>query len=158
MRLDFGEYDVPDYPNPADDLALWNAYCAAWNHYWDIRALCAPEDFPMSRQLTQHAYPGQPARKAEHVVQPCTCRYRTTTLRYRGISVVVTSPAFPPYLVLKHMLDTDTLDGSWFEIDPACPHHGHIAHTHLIERMWESPYQYGLLRDPYDLDDDERRD
>lgn len=111
----------------------------------------------VQRQLTQHAYPGQPARKAEHVVQPCTCRYRTTTLRYRGISVVVTSPAFPPYLVLKHMLDTDTLDGSWFEINPACPHHGHIAHTHLIERMWESPYQYGLLRDPYDLDDDERR-
>jgi hypothetical protein len=145
MRLDFGEYDVPDYPNPANDLALWNAYCAAWNHYWDIRALCAPEDFPASRQLTQHAYPGQPARQAEHVPLRCTCTYWAA---YGLVWEISTRRPVQP---------DRTAHASGFTIDPACPHHGHLAHTHLIERMWESPYQYGLLRDPYDLDDDERR-
>lgn len=109
------------------------------------------------KQLTRHAYPGQPSHRAEHVIQPCVCRYRTAALEYRGFTVVVTTRAFPPYPVLKTMLDTGVWRATWFEIQPHCPHHGHLANTHLIERLWSDPYLNGILRDPYDMDDDERR-
>jgi hypothetical protein len=142
-RLYFGEYDVPDYPESCD-LATWNAYTAAWNHYWDIRALCTPDDFPAHRQLTRHAYPGQPSTKAEHVVQPCCCEYHRhhllTTAHIEGIDIVL-----------------NPVIATTFQIHPACPHHGHRANTHLIERLWSDPYSNGILRDPYDMDDDERR-
>lgn len=95
-----------------------------------------------NKELTRHAYPGQPAHRPEHAVQPCTCIYL--------VYVPDDATGYP-----------EGWDGislvSTFQITPECPHHGHLAHTHLIERMWDSPYEYGVLRDPYDMDDDERR-
>lgn len=107
----------------------------AEDHFWAIHALMCP--WPICtearpKQLERHAYPGQPSTRAEHVPPPCLCTYHPF--------------GFGAYLNL----------GSCFEIHPACRHHGHLANTHLIERMWDDPYGYGVLRDPYDLDDERR--
>lgn len=86
----------------------------------------------VSRQLTRHAYPGQASTR--HEDNHGICR-----------RVIATG----------------------FRIHPACPHHGHLASTHLqqrmrhvgltIEQLWNDPY-LNVLRDPYDLDDNERKD
>lgn len=94
----------------------------------------------MTKQLTRHAYPGQPSTRAEHVPPRCLCTY-----------------TLGPVLI-DHPDGYDLVFTPHFTIVPECMHHGHLANTHLIERMWEDPYGYGLLRDPYDLEDDERRD
>ena len=99
-------------------------------------------------QLTRYAYPGQASTRAQHVVAPCCCWYWTEAY---GLRLSITDPLTAwRYRVLS-------ADCSGFDINPACPHHGHRANTHLIERLWEDPYSNGLLRDPYDMDDDERR-
>ena len=101
-----------------------------------------------NRQLTRHAYPGQSSTRAQHVPPPCLCWYWTEAhgLRITGG-------------VGSYTFDSQAnVYATGFQINPACRHHGHIANTHLIERMWDDPYGYGLLRDPYDLDDDERKD
>lgn len=96
---------------------------------------------PPTRQLERHAYPGQPSTRAQHVVQPCSCQYWTQHAILHTWYGDVPSLAY----------------ASGFKIHPACPHHGHRANTHLIERLWSDPYSNGILRDPYDMDDDERR-
>ena len=149
-----------------------DAYEAAARHLWAIHKLfcdvpiCAEQRRP---QLTRHAYPGQASTRAHHGPPPCTCHYHALKLARRFqldpyIRVPI-PPQQPGYTVDEFVhvsesraMPTYGLPGiSWFDINPACPHHGHLALTHLIERMWDDPYGYGLLRDPYDLDDDERR-
>ena len=108
---------------------------------------------PPLLQLERHAYPGQPSTRAEHVVQRCRCDYLALCCgEYLGGMLWMCGPGrWCDVTQSWHHIATG------FVTHPACPHHGHLAHTHLIERMWESPYEYGVLRDPYDLDDDERR-
>jgi hypothetical protein len=95
---------------------------------------------PSLLQLERHAYPGQPSTRAHHVVQPCCCTYmRWAALHEDGQGIYRTVVA------------------TGFQICAACPHHGHLAHREVLERLWSDPYLNGLLRDPYDMDDDERR-
>jgi hypothetical protein len=127
---------LPPHPDPFHiySRAELGAYEAAARHIWAIHHLLC--DVPICKdrrplQLGRHAYPGQPSTRAEHVVKPCCCEYLrwcTTQEDQGGIGFVVVA--------------------SGFQIHPACPHHGHLANTQLIERMWESPYEYGILRDP----------
>jgi hypothetical protein len=94
---------------------------------------------PYPRQLTQHAYPGQPSTRAQHVPPLCLCTY-----------------TLGPVLI-DHPDGYDLVFTPHFVIAPECMHHGHLAHRDVVRRMWDDPYGYGLLRDPYDLDD-ERKD
>lgn len=65
-----------------------------------LRAMCGP------RQLTRHAYPGQPAKRTTAPVRPCSCTY----------APAVTEVQYGTY------------DYVWrFTINPRCPHHGDVA-------------------------------
>ena len=106
-------------------------------HFWAIHALMCP--WPICtearpKQLERHAYPGQASTRPEHVPPRCLCVY-----------------TLGPVLI-DHPDGYDLVFTPHFEIVPECMHHGHLANTHLIERMWDDPYGYGLLRDPYDED------
>lgn len=93
-----------------------------------------------NRQLTRHAYPGQPSTRPQHAPPLCLCTY-----------------TLGPVLI-DHPDGYDLVFTPHFVIAPECMHHGHLAHRDVVRRMWDDPYGYGLLRDPYDLDDDERKD
>lgn len=140
---------LPPHPDPFHiyTRAELDAYEAAARHIWAVHHLICTVPICVERrprQLERHAYPGQPAHRAEHVIQPCTCTYHLFYLlptgHIEGVEIVCN-----PVL------------GSSFRIHPMCPHHGHLAHADVIERLWSDPYLNGILRDPYDMDDDERR-
>lgn len=129
------------HPWQWDNLMRWARDANNYGEY--VRFILHLAATPSLLQLERHAYPGQPSTRAHHVVQPCCCEYRLHYLltgHIPGVEIV-----FNPVIA------------SYFLIHPACPHHGHLAHTHLIERLWSDPYSNGILRDPYDMDDDERR-
>lgn len=136
---------LPPHPDPWHIYTRTelDAYETAAAHIWAVHHLLC--DVPICqenrpKQLERHAYPGQPSAKAQHVIQPCCCTYRLYARSYNNHP------------------DDGPIVATTFHIHPACPHHGHRANTHLIERLWQDPYLNGLLRDPYDMDDDERRD
>lgn len=89
---------------------------------------CVP-NHPLQHQLTRHAYPGQPTTRTRPPTKPCTCYYHPYT--WWG----------------------DWQLGSHFIVNPTCPHH---APELTIERLWNDP-ALNAMRDPYDLDDNERR-
>lgn len=110
--------------------------------------------FYANRQLTQHAYPGQPSTRARTVVPPCCCAYVALCCSEWLDGVLwLTGPG-------QWCEHRGSKYGGWghiatgFIICPACPHH---STPHTIEELWADPYLNGLLRDPYDMDDDERR-
>lgn len=121
------------------DEATRPLYLAAHVVMCRMSGECVP-NHPLQHQLTRHAYPGQPATRAEHVTPRCQCVY------------------LPPEWWLLEGCGAVMLYGSRFHIVPECPHHGHLAHRDVVRRMWDDPYGYGLLRDPYDMDDDKRKD
>lgn len=100
-----------------------------WYEAWRVR----------NRQLTRHAYPGQPATRTRPPTKPCTCWYETKDIR--------TSRGMYQPLRLVH--------GTGFTIEPTCPHHGDVARSVPIEALWNDPW-LNVARDPYDLDDNER--
>lgn len=158
-HLNYGDYDAPERPESCE-LAAWNDYIAAWNHYWDLRSICTMPKDRVHRQLTRHAYPGQPSTRAQHVVQVCSCTYLVVQLGSpEGGLVMMPTPGQRAWdgIAASHILELwGGPVASLFVIAPECPHHGHRANTHLIERLWSDPYSNGILRDPYDMDDNER--
>lgn len=105
----------------------------------------------VSRQLTRHAYPGQPSTRTKPPIKPCTCQYTPSQWWLIEGSGVVPSWLWGT--------------GSRFTIDPACPNHGDAAYVLAgqrpnlvtIDELWNDPW-LNVMRDPYDLDDDERKD
>lgn len=153
---DWLPYNYDDVP---DDLVdLW---AAAWAHDGIVDALMYGE-WPCCRELTQHAYPGQPATRTRPPTKPCTCWYLCLVCgldlthawcKQDGVDLTW---CYHPASPVPHR-------ATGFRINPTCPHHGRqvlILNPALpaeltIEALWNDP-ALNAMRDPYDLDDDER--
>lgn len=146
---DWGVYDVPSSPYDVQEVGdtsavteqHWMVWWTAYDHNAEVVYIMTGSrwgwpDNLLTRQLTRHAYPGQPSTRTRPPVKPCTCEYR------------------PPDWWLIEGSGVVMLAGSRFMRDPACPHHGLPRPS--IEELWNDP-ALNVMRDPYDLDDDERR-
>lgn len=146
----------------------------------------------MTKQLTRHAYPGQPSTRTQPPITPCCCQYMTIRT-FDGYVVLHTRPEWQSGMSLElggdvgrelewHVLGPTRCPViSLFQISSRCPHHAPPTCPHDWINHWDGSLGYRatdqcmrcgeyrptptppqgyaeqIMRDPYDMDDDERR-
>jgi hypothetical protein len=149
-------YDVPgslyDQDSPAAHSIWWTCYEHVAMVEWIMtgRSWGWPDK---PKELERHAYPGQPSTRTKPPVKPCTCEYHCARW-VLPLQFLETRT--------RTLIDVLGLHGiSWITINPDCPQHGEavriVGDGVTVEELWNDPW-LNVMRDPYDLDDNERTD
>lgn len=131
---------LPIHPDPWHiyTQAELEAYQVAARHIWAVHHLMCMISICVearNRQLTRHAYPGQPSTRTRPPIRPCCCQYIVINTP-DGYVVLAKRVDWPLELGIMlgpdvgHQLETHLLGPtrcpviSLFQISRKCPHHG----------------------------------